>query len=201
MRSGPIWIVGYGNPLRGDDGVGQEVATALVQQKNSVAGLASATITCAHQLLPEMALDISRSRFAVFIDAAHDGRPGGSVSLQLLAEPDEPGPGPACGSELLGGLHPSQPACVVRCLFGTAPVGAVVTVGVVALGLGTGLSPLVRSAIPRAAAAVRLAISAVPERPNVVLDVEHFAAQRLHAGGTPHKGRSACMKCLSPKNL
>ncbi|HXR22920.1 MAG TPA: hypothetical protein VN786_10220, partial [Acidimicrobiales bacterium] len=52
---------------------------------------------------------------------------------------------------------------------GTAPVGAVITVGVVALGLGTGLSPLVEAAIPRAAAAVRLAISAVPERPNVAL--------------------------------
>ena len=64
MRSGPIWIVGYGNPLRGDDGVGQEVATALLRQKNSGGGLASATIICAHQLLPEMALDISRSRFA-----------------------------------------------------------------------------------------------------------------------------------------
>ena len=113
MRSGPIWIVGYGNPLRGDDGVGQEVATALLRQKNSAGGLASATIICAHQLLPEMALDISRSRFAVFIDAAHDGRPGGSVSLQLLGEPPEPATEPAGGSKLLGGLHPGQPACVV----------------------------------------------------------------------------------------
>ncbi len=169
MRSGPIWIVGYGNPLRGDDGVGQEVATALLQQKGSVGGLASATITCAHQLLPEMALDISRSRFAVFIDAAHDGRPGGSVSLQLLAEPPEPGPGRPAAASCWEDFTPANLLALSRCLFGTAPVAAVVTVGVVALGLGTGLSPLVQAAVPRAAAAVRLAISAVPERPNFVL--------------------------------
>jgi hydrogenase maturation protease len=169
MRSGPIWIVGYGNPLRGDDGVGQEVATALLRQKNSVGGLASATITCAHQLLPEMALDISRSRFAVFIDAAHDGRPGGSVSLQLLAEPPEPEPGHPPAASCWEDFTPANLLALSRCLFGTAPVGAVVTVGVVALGLGTDLSPLVQAAIPRAAAAVRLAISAVPERPNFVL--------------------------------
>lgn len=188
MRSGPIWIVGYGNPLRGDDGVGQEVATALVQQRNSVAGLASATITCAHQLLPEMALDISRSRFAVFIDAAHDGRPGGSVSLQLLAEPDEPGPDQPAGASCWEDFTPANLLALSRCLFGIAPVGAVVTVGVVALGLGTGLSPLVRSAIPRAAAAVRLAISAVPERSNVVLEPSIARRSRhmraAHAGGT-----------------
>jgi len=169
MRSGPIWVVGYGNPLRGDDGVGQEVAKVLLQQKNSVGGLASATITCAHQLLPEMALDVSRSRFAVFIDAARDGRPGGSVSLQLLAEPLEPGPGQPAAASCWEDFTPASLLALSRCLFGTAPVGAVITVGVVALGLGTGLSPLVEAAIPRAAAAVRLAISAVPERPNVAL--------------------------------
>lgn len=169
MRSGPIWIVGYGNSLRGDDGVGREVAAALLQQKNSVGGLASATITCAHQLLPEMALDISRSRFAVFIDAAHDGRPGGSVSLRLFAELAEPGQGQPVAASCWEDFTPANLLVLSRWLFGTAPVGAVVTVGVVALGLGTGLSPLVQAAIPRAAAAVRLAISVVPERPNFLL--------------------------------
>ncbi len=200
MRSGPIWIVGYGNPLRGDDGVGQEVATALLRQKNSVVGLASATISCAHQLLPEMALDISRSRFAVFIDAAHDGRPGGSVSLQLLTEPPEPGR--ASRRQRAAGRTSPRPTCLrlSRCLFGTAPVGAVVTVGVVALGLGRGLSPQVRAAIPRAAAAVRLAITAVPERPNAVL-TSSISRRSGYVRGTARQGRSACMKCLSPKNL
>ena len=169
MRSGPIWIVGYGNSLRGDDGVGREVAAALLQQKNSVGGLASATITCAHQLLPEMALDISRSRFAVFIDAAHDGRPGGSVSLQLLGEPSEAELGQPAAASCWEDFTPANLLVLSRWLFGTAPGGAVVTVGVVALGLGTGLSPLVQAAIPRAAAAVRLAISVVPERPNFLL--------------------------------
>jgi hydrogenase maturation protease len=161
--------VGYGNPLRGDDGVGQEVAMALLQQKNSVGGLANAMITCAHQLLPEMALDISRSRFAVFMDAAHDGRPGGSVSLQLLSELPEPGPGQSAAASCWEDFTPANLLALSRCLFGTAPVGAVVTVGAVAFGLGARLSPEVRAAIPRAAAAVRLAICTVPERPNFVL--------------------------------
>jgi hydrogenase maturation protease len=190
MRSGPIWIVGYGNPLRGDDGVGQEVAMALLQQKNSVGGLASATITCAHQLLPEMVLDISRSRFAVFIDAAHDGRPGGSVSLQLLDELREPGPCQPSGASCWEDFTPANLLALSRCLFGSAPGGAVVTVGVVAFGLGTGLSPQVQAAIPRAAAAVRLAISAVTERPNAVLQSSisrHSGHARApHARGAAH---------------
>jgi hydrogenase maturation protease len=162
-------VVGYGNPLRGDDGVGQEVATALLQQKNSTGGLASATITCAHQLLPEMALDISRSRFAVFIDAAHDGRPGGSVSLQLLGEPSEAELGQPAAASCWEDFAPANLLALSRYLFGTAPGGAVVTVGAVALGIGTGLSSQVQAAVPRAAAAVRLAIAAVAERPNSVL--------------------------------
>jgi hydrogenase maturation protease len=169
MRNGPIWIVGYGNPLRSDDGVGQAVASMLLAQKDSVVGLASATITCAHQLLPEMALDISRSGFVVFIDAAHDGCPGGSISLQLLGEPsglEARQPAASCWED----FTPANLLAMSRYLFGSAPVGAVVTVGVVALGLGIGFSPQVLEAIPRAASAVRLAISAIPERSNVVLE-------------------------------
>lgn len=169
MRSGPIWVVGYGNSMRGDDGVGQEVATALVQQKNRSGGLAGATIICAHQLLPEMALDISRSRFAVFIDAAHDGRPGGSVCLRLLEDLSEPATNRAATASCWEDFTPASLLGLSRCLFGAAPAGAVVTVGVVALGLGTGLSPQVQAAVPRAAATVRLAIATVAERPNSVL--------------------------------
>jgi Ni,Fe-hydrogenase maturation factor len=116
-----------------------------------------------------MAVDISRSKFAVFIDAAHDGRPGGSVSLQLLEDLSEPELGQPAAASCWEDFTPANLLALSRCLFGTAPAGAVVTVGVVALGLGTGLSPQVQAAVPRATAAVRLAIAAVAERPNSVL--------------------------------
>jgi hydrogenase maturation protease len=88
-----LLVIGYGNPLRQDDGAGPQVA-------DQVAALALPgvrTIAC-HQLLPEMAAEIAGVMAVVFVDASDDG--GDSVQLRPLAASESAevmthAPGPA----------------------------------------------------------------------------------------------------------
>lgn len=58
-------IIGYGNPLRGDDGLGWHVAQRLA----AVLPQHRARIEVCHQLTPELAEPISRADLVIFIDA------------------------------------------------------------------------------------------------------------------------------------
>jgi len=161
MATGKVFVVGYGNPLRGDDGVGQEVAQVLARQKNHLPVLAGTDVTCAHQLVPEMALDVSRASFAVFVDAACDRRPAGTVTLRRLAPPAaDAGRTGATSASCWEDFSPEALMALAQDLYGNAPPAALVTIGVEDTDLGSALSSVVRLAVPRAAAAVRLAISA-----------------------------------------
>ena len=59
-------IIGYGNPLRGDDGVGWEVASRLAATIPEEA----AHIMTVHQLTPELAESVSEAELVIFIDAS-----------------------------------------------------------------------------------------------------------------------------------
>jgi hydrogenase maturation protease len=65
-------VIGYGNRLRGDDGVGWEVASRLAAAVPSEA----AHILTVHQLTPELAELVSEADLVIFIDASHVGEPG-----------------------------------------------------------------------------------------------------------------------------
>jgi hydrogenase maturation protease len=88
-------ILGYGNPLRRDDGVGWRAAAALERELSS----AELLVVASQQLTPEMAETISRCSRVLFLDATRIGSPGeirmetvrrdskakvGEVSHQLL---------------------------------------------------------------------------------------------------------------------
>lgn len=59
-----ILVIGYGNTLRSDDGVGQTVAE-LVKAWN----LSNVQVITVHQLTPELAEPLSSADFAIFVDA------------------------------------------------------------------------------------------------------------------------------------
>ncbi len=65
-------IVGYGNPLRSDDGAGSKAAAALESEFSSP----ELQVIAAHQLTPEMAEPVARSSRVLFLDASHTGAPG-----------------------------------------------------------------------------------------------------------------------------
>jgi len=85
-------VIGYGNELRGDDGVGPKVAVAVDALR--LPGVH--TLIC-QQLSPEHAEPVSQARVVVFVDAAVDAprevqwrklEPAGST--QLMAHAADP---------------------------------------------------------------------------------------------------------------
>jgi len=72
-------VVGYGNTLRGDDGVGPRVAELLAADPR----LAGAVVLARHQLTPELAADIAEAALVVFIDASENGKPG-EISIRRI---------------------------------------------------------------------------------------------------------------------
>ena len=64
---GAVLVIGYGNDLRGDDGLGLVVADQL----KTIIDCPTVHILAAHQLTFDLAELISRARSLILIDAAH----------------------------------------------------------------------------------------------------------------------------------
>ena len=145
-------IVGYGNPLRGDDGVGQAVARAFSSE--AIEGVEA--LAC-HQLAPELAERFAAAERVVLVDAAA-GREAGEVSVVALQAA-------AARPPRLG--HHFEPAELLRmaqAFYGRAPEAYLVTVGAGSFELGEQLSPSVAAALPEVLAAVRKLALAPPRR-------------------------------------
>src|ERR1700686_2681571 len=64
-------IIGIGNPLRSDDGLGWAVAEQL-----TIEGDTGCDIQAVHQLTPELAQKMALASLVVLIDASREGEPG-----------------------------------------------------------------------------------------------------------------------------
>jgi hydrogenase maturation protease len=154
-----VLVVGYGNPLRSDDGVGPAVAERLAADPR----LRGADVRAEHQLTPELALDASAASFLVLIDAAEDVA-AGEVAVRRLGPGGVAGDGPVeeAGPPLTHHLDPGALLGLARQLFGAAPEDVVIVgIGPVSLDVGETLSPEVEAA---AARAVELVAGLVAER-------------------------------------
>lgn len=131
-----VLVVGYGNPLRSDDGIGWHVAGRLAVDPR----LSGAETLQRHQLTPELALDFSSADLVVLVDA-RAGPPTGSVAVETVD------PAAASGTTWSHHLGPSSLVALARELYGQAPVVHVVSVGTGSLEAGETLSPAVADAI------------------------------------------------------
>jgi hydrogenase maturation protease len=78
-------VIGYGNELRGDDGVGPALVRAL-----EAIGL-SGVYTCAvHQLIPELAPALAKERHAIFVDA-RETDDAAAVRVERIEASETPG--------------------------------------------------------------------------------------------------------------
>jgi hydrogenase maturation protease len=75
-----VLVIGYGNTLRGDDGIGPAVAEEV-----AALGLPGVRVIVAHQLTPELAADLADARLVVFVDAAAGGEPVAAARLEATA--------------------------------------------------------------------------------------------------------------------
>jgi hydrogenase maturation protease len=136
-----ILLLGYGNTLRGDDGVGPKLAEA-------VGGLNLAGVearSCA-LLTPELAEPIARARRVVFVDAAMDGSP--QVECRPLAAGKS-------SHVLAHAVEPATLLALARDVFGRAPQAWLVTIPIETVELGEALSPLAQAGLRTALAWVR----------------------------------------------
>ena len=131
-------LIGYGNPLRCDDGVGWLLASQLA----AVVDGASARIIAAHQLTPEMAEAVSRASEVLFLDAAVAEVPGA-----WTVRPVQPNPRESLSS-LVHHLTPSALLALAQALYHAAPAGQILTVVGADFGYGEVFSPEVEAALP-----------------------------------------------------
>ena len=130
-----VLVVCYGNPLRGDDGVGWIVAEKLRQRS-----LPESVVVQTHiQLTPELAADLSEADLAIFIDAC-DAEPVGAVSCKPIA------PSALSSSSFSHRLTPDLLLSHAQHLFGRAPKAFLISVNGSEFGYQDTVSPAVREA-------------------------------------------------------
>jgi hydrogenase maturation protease len=129
-------VVGYGNPIRSDDGVGWHVARLLQGDRR----LAGADVLACHQLTPELVVDMARADVVVLVDAST--APPGSISVEAVDG--------SAGAGRPGWTHHLDPNGLVELtkrLYGRAPSTSVVSVGAASLDAGDRLSPTVEGCL------------------------------------------------------
>ena len=131
-----ILIVGYGNLLNGDDAIGCHVAQALEEHFR---GDPEVEVIASQRLTPEMAEDVARSRFVIFLDAIPGATPG---TVRRAATSSAPGPG-GFGHD----LTPAALLAAVEQLYGDAPSAVTFTMEGWSFETGQRLSPQARQHI------------------------------------------------------
>ncbi len=131
-------VIGVGNDLRRDDGVGRVVASTIEEM-----ALPGVRVMMRSQLVPELVEEMAASDRVVVVDASID-------SASLTARVAEAGADPAM-------THHGSPESLLS-LAGTIglalPEVYVVGVPAVDLSLGEGLTPLTAALVPSAVDAV-----------------------------------------------
>ena len=140
-------IIGYGNPMRGDDAIGCHAARALEQHFWNDPDV---EVITAQQLTPEMAEDISQRAFVLFLDASFGDSPG--TIMRATVSP-EPGPGGFSHD-----LTPSSLLTAAEQLYGDAPFAMSITLAGWSFELGQKMSQIATRRMPEF---IRLAQEAV----------------------------------------
>jgi hydrogenase maturation protease len=143
-----LLIIGYGNPLRGDDGFGWQAATRLLDRIADP----EIEVMAVQQLTPELMEPISRAGRVVFIDAAASGEPGILEERSLAADPD---------FDSHRFTHHSTPGGLLagaQALFGRAPEAILYSVPGEDFGFGEHLTLAVERAVTEVVARVCAAL-------------------------------------------
>lgn len=121
----PALVIGYGSELRGDDAAGQRVAEALAAREPP-----GVRVIAVHQLAPELAPELARTRLVIFVDARLPGD-GDGIELRAVTP----------GDSWLG--HASSPAWLLALaerLYGARPEAWLVTIPTAHTAIGRPLS-------------------------------------------------------------
>jgi hydrogenase maturation protease len=138
-------VVGYGNPLRGDDAFGFLAAERL----RSLIHGPEVEVLALHQLAPELMEPLARAELAIFIDASAGPPRSGGVA------------GPA---SLTHHQTPESLASGARALYGSAAKIVLLTHPGANFGFGEPLSAAMAEAMEATIASVRRMVSEINSR-------------------------------------
>jgi hydrogenase maturation protease len=133
-------MIGYGNTLRKDDGLGVYAALSLAELPLP----GDLEIRTYHQLSPELSPVLAQIDHAVFIDAAlaSDAEKPGTINTRTL-QPRTSQPG-----SITHHFDPETLLAMAETLYGHAPQAALFSVTAASFDLEEGLSPEVTAALP-----------------------------------------------------
>lgn len=134
-------VIGYGNTLRSDDGVGVRVVEKVEELK--LPGVR--TLVC-QQLSPEHAEPISRARVVIFVDAALD------APKEVQLRPLDPG---ATSQLMAHAADPRTMLALARDVFGRVPKAWWLTIPAEKMEFGETLSPVAQRGCAEAIAKIR----------------------------------------------
>jgi hydrogenase maturation protease len=147
---GTIFVIGYGNTLRADDGAGPRVAARV-----SAWGWPGLTAIAVHLLAPELAEPLAAAELAIFVDARLADA-GSGVEIVAL-EPSGSGGMPGHTSD------PRSLLALAQALYGRHPRAWLVTLPAADLAMGERLSPGAERGVEAALAGIAALIER--ERP------------------------------------
>jgi hydrogenase maturation protease len=134
-------ILGYGNTLRKDDGLGVYAAQTLT----SLTLPADVQIYTYQQLSPELSPTLAQVDHAIFIDAAlaSSGEEPGTIKTRTLQPRTTSQPG-----SITHHFDPETLLAMAETLYGHAPQATLFSVTAASFDLEEGLSPEVTAALP-----------------------------------------------------
>lgn len=144
----PLLVIGYGNTLRGDDGVGPRAVEAIAALE-----LPGVQTLISQQLSPEHADPVSQADQVIFVDAAVD------EPCQVRFRKLEPGE----TTQLMA--HAADPRTVLalaREVFGHAPAAWWLTIPAMVMEFGEELSPETRRGMEEAISLIQQCASRPP---------------------------------------
>jgi hydrogenase maturation protein HypF len=163
-----LLVIGYGNTLRRDDGVGPKVVEALATEN-----LPGVQPLACPQLTPEIAAPIAQARRVVFVDAAVDA-PREVQLRPLTAAPS--------AQILAHAADPRTMLALARDVFGHTPAAWWLTIPIAELGFGEELSPLAQEGLAQALKMIRR-LAADGQMPSSKADQKPTARLRLNVRG------------------
>ena len=137
-----VLVIGIGNPLRSDDGLGWSVADQLSARSEN-----NLQVLKVHQLTPELAEAVSEVDLAIFVDAGAHGAPG-TLTCDTVSTSDAD----------LRFSHDVTPATLIqiaKTLYGKQPQAFLICVAGKNFEHGESLSPEMTVAVPEVLAKVR----------------------------------------------
>jgi hydrogenase maturation protease len=138
-----ILVVGYGNPMRSDDGVGWQVAVDLFRANRCP----DVEVLPSHQLTPELAPAVSRAETVIFIDCARGNSPGEMLCREVRVE--------STPASFTHHVTPSALLTLSSELFGACPRAYLLSIQGENYAPGESFSAVVAACIPDLKAKVR----------------------------------------------